>query len=63
MCEIFYETVVNLSSQSSEESIGQSVTEAKELTDLILQLELLGTTSAGTEGFGISSLSWQCDQL
>lgn len=47
---IFYETVVNLSSQSSEGNIGQAMTKAKELTDLILQPELLGTTSSGTEG-------------
>lgn len=53
---IFYETVVNIPSQSSEGSIGQAMTKAKELTDLILQPELLGITLTGTEGFGISSL-------
>lgn len=54
---IFHETVVNLSSQSSEGSIGKTMTKAKELTVLILQPELLGTTLTGTEDFGISSLS------
>lgn len=54
---IFYGTVVNFSSQSSEGSIGQTMTKAKELTDLILQPELLGITLTGTEGFGFSSLS------
>lgn len=34
-----------------------AMTKAKELTDLTLQPELLGTTLTGTEGFGRSSLS------
>lgn len=60
---IFYETIVNLSSQSAEGSIGQAMTKAQELTDLILQPELLGITLTGTEDFGVCSLSWQCHQL